>query len=73
MVSLSNYCIQCMCLVFFISNFMKLKSSAVYEASLWTFVLRWPVPIYMRVGYVFAFFAFFRIKDSTDFYDVLHP
>ena len=38
MASLSNYCI-CVCLfVFFISNFM--KSRAVYEASLYSFVLR---------------------------------
>ena len=34
--------------------------------------LRWPVPIYMRVGYVFCL-RFFRMKDPTDFYDFLHP
>ena len=43
MASLSNYCI-CVCLfVFFISNFM--KSRAVYEASLCSFVLRFETMI----------------------------
>ena len=44
-VSLSNYCI---CL-FFISNFM--KSSAVYEASLCTFVLRFETTIWLSVRF----------------------
>ena len=34
--------------------------------------LRWPEPIYMRVGDVFDL-RFFRMKDSTDFYDFWHP
>ena len=38
MVSLRNYCV-----CFFISNFM--KSSAVYEASLCTFVLRFDISL----------------------------
>ena len=29
--------------------------------------LRWPEPIYMRVGYVFD------LRYSTDFYDFWHP
>ena len=37
-------------------------TTVIYERS-----LRWPVPIYMRVGYVFDF------RYSTDFYDFLHP
>ena len=42
MVSLSNYFI-CICIFFFVSNFM--KSSAVYEASLCLFVVRFETTI----------------------------
>ena len=51
MVSLSNYCIQCMCL-FFICNFIY-KSSAVYEAS--------------SEDYLIIILAVERIKALSDF------
>ena len=34
--------------------------------------LRWPEPIDLCVDYVFDL-HFFRVKDSTDFYDFWHP